>query len=153
MASPDWLSGPAKWGAVGALGAASVIGLAWTIAARPGPLPQAPAPTTLVHRAPPDRGAQARPIAPATPALESAPRSAPQMPTPADASAFTKRININTATAAELELLPGIGPALAARIVEHRATHGPFASVDRLDDVKGIGPSKLAKVRPLVRVE
>lgn len=56
-------------------------------------------------------------------------------------------ININTAGASELEALPGIGPALAARIVEYRDGHGPFASVDDLTDVPGIGPAKLEALR------
>ena len=56
-------------------------------------------------------------------------------------------ININTASASELEALPGIGPALAARIVEYRDGHGPFASVDDLTDVPGIGPAKLEALR------
>lgn len=56
-------------------------------------------------------------------------------------------VNINTASAAELEALPGIGPALAARIVEYRDGHGPFASVDDLTDVPGIGPAKLEALR------
>lgn len=56
-------------------------------------------------------------------------------------------VNINTAGAAELESLPGIGPALAARIVEYRDGHGPFASVDDLTDVPGIGPAKLEALR------
>lgn len=69
-------------------------------------------------------------------------------PTPAKTT-----ININTATAAELELLPGIGPALAQRIIDHRREHGAFRRVEDLDDVKGIGPRTLEKLRPLVRVE
>lgn len=56
-------------------------------------------------------------------------------------------VNINTAGASELEALPGIGPALAARIVEYRDGHGPFASVDDLTDVPGIGPAKLEALR------
>lgn len=56
-------------------------------------------------------------------------------------------VNINTAGASELETLPGIGPALAARIVEYRDGHGPFASVDDLTDVPGIGPAKLEALR------
>ena len=56
-------------------------------------------------------------------------------------------ININTASASELEKLPGIGPALAQRIVEHRDSHGPFASVDALTDVPGIGKAKLEGLR------
>ena len=56
-------------------------------------------------------------------------------------------VNINTASASELEKLPGIGPALAQRIVEHRDSHGPFASVDALTDVPGIGKAKLEGLR------
>ena len=61
-------------------------------------------------------------------------------------------LNINTADAAALEALPGIGPALAAAIVEHRRRAGPFATVDRLVEVSGIGPAKLEQVRPLATV-
>jgi competence protein ComEA len=61
-------------------------------------------------------------------------------------------IDLNTATAAELEELPGVGPATAAAIVEHRDENGPFASVDDLTDVSGIGPAKLDAIRDLVRV-
>ncbi len=56
-------------------------------------------------------------------------------------------INVNTATAAELEELPGVGPAIASRIVEHRDANGPFQSVDSLTEVKGIGDATLDKFR------
>jgi competence protein ComEA len=62
-------------------------------------------------------------------------------------------IDLNTATVDELDELPGVGrPATAAAIVEHRDQHGPFASIDDLTDVSGIGPAKLDAVRDLVRV-
>ena len=61
-------------------------------------------------------------------------------------------VDINTADAASLESLPGIGPSLAAAIVEHRRRHGPFASVDDLIDVSGIGPVKLEQIRPRATV-
>ena len=50
-------------------------------------------------------------------------------------------VNINTATAEQLQLLPRVGPALAARIIEFRETSGPFRSVDEIIAVKGIGES------------
>lgn len=61
-------------------------------------------------------------------------------------------VNLNSATAAELETLPGIGPTTAAAIIAHRDLHGPFASVDELGEVAGIGPAKLAALRGLVTV-
>lgn len=61
-------------------------------------------------------------------------------------------LNLNTATAEQLESLPGVGPAIAAAIVEHRQRIGGFASVDGLLAVSGIGPSKLELIRDLVAV-
>lgn len=61
-------------------------------------------------------------------------------------------VDLNTASAEQLVELPGIGPATAAAIVEHRTTHGPFRSVESLADVPGIGQAKLERLRPLVRV-
>ena len=61
-------------------------------------------------------------------------------------------VDINTATVADLEALPGIGPATAAAIVDDRTRNGPFAVVDDLDRVSGIGPAKLDALRELVTV-
>lgn len=60
-------------------------------------------------------------------------------------------VDLNTADVATLETLPGVGPVLAGRIVSHREQHGPFASVDALQDVSGIGPATFARLRDLVR--
>lgn len=60
-------------------------------------------------------------------------------------------INLNTATEADLVRLPGIGPALARRIVEYRRQIGGFKSVEQLLEVKGIGEKKLEQIRPYVR--
>ena len=62
------------------------------------------------------------------------------------------RVDLNSATAAELDALPGIGPVLAQRIVDHRTRNGPFRSVDQLDDVPGIGPAIAAELAELVAV-
>ncbi len=59
-------------------------------------------------------------------------------------------INVNIATAAELERLPRIGPALAARILARRNTHGPFTSMEGLRHVSGIGPATARVLEPLV---
>ncbi len=59
-------------------------------------------------------------------------------------------IDLDLADAASLDRLPGIGPALAARIVADRETNGPFASLDGLQRVKGVGPSLAARVAPFV---
>jgi len=61
-------------------------------------------------------------------------------------------VNVNTASATELETLPGIGEVIAQRIVDHRTANGPFASVDQLLDVSGIGDSILGSIRELVTV-
>jgi len=61
-------------------------------------------------------------------------------------------ININRASANELEALPGVGPATADQIVRDRETNGPFASVDELTRVSGIGPATVEKLRDLASV-
>ena len=62
-------------------------------------------------------------------------------------------IDINTATAIELDRLPGIGPALAGRIVAYRETNGRFATIADIQRVKGIGKKKYESIKNLIRVE
>lgn len=61
-------------------------------------------------------------------------------------------VNVNSASADELDSLPGVGPATAAAIIAHRDQYGPFGSIEDLADVRGIGPSKLDALRGLVTV-
>ncbi|MFC2569904.1 MAG: SLBB domain-containing protein [Schaalia sp.] len=57
-------------------------------------------------------------------------------------------VRLATATETELQTLPGIGPALAQRIISYRSTHPRLSTVEELDDVPGIGPSLIEKIRP-----
>lgn len=61
-------------------------------------------------------------------------------------------LDLNNATAAQLDALPGVGPVTVAAILAWRQEHGKFTSVDQLGDVDGIGPARLNKLRALVRV-
>jgi len=72
-----------------------------------------------------------------------------QSPDPSSLRA-TVLIDINSATAAQLDLLPGIGPALGSRIIADRDEHGRFDSIDSLQRVSGIGPKTVEKIRSLV---
>jgi competence protein ComEA len=62
------------------------------------------------------------------------------------------RVDLNRATAADLDALPGIGPVLAQRIIDYRDAHGPFRNIDQLDDVPGIGPAVFAELADRVAV-
>ncbi|RPF28798.1 competence protein ComEA [Georgenia muralis] len=89
-------------------------------------------------------GSQAGPV----PGLSSGTGAAAGAGAPAPPSP----IDLNTATAADLDALPGIGPALAERILQWREANGAFGSVDDLDAVSGIGPTTMERLRGLVTV-
>lgn len=143
--------GAARWFVAVGIALAGAAGMAASYWRTPAPLRAGANATPTVERA-----GLALPAPKAKPvAVQVAPPATPEPATqPKTPIAPTKTtININTATAAELELLPGIGPALAQRIIDHRREHGAFRRIEDLDDVKGIGPRTLEKLRPLVRVE
>jgi competence protein ComEA len=80
------------------------------------------------------------------------PNPTPNTPSPTSAPAAGGLININTATQAELETLPRIGPAIAQRIIEYRTANGPFTSIEQIMNVKGIGPATFAQIKDLITV-
>jgi competence protein ComEA len=83
------------------------------------------------------------------PAAGAGPAAAGPGPDPAAGGGL---VDLNSAGVGELDALPGIGPVLAQRIVDHRTRQGPFRSVDELDDVPGIGPAIAAELAELVTV-
>jgi comEA protein len=78
--------------------------------------------------------------------------SAPATVVAGGGSAASALVNVNTATAEQLDSLPGVGPATAQAIISYRTEHGRFTSVTDLQKVSGIGPAKFAKMKDLVRV-
>ena len=80
---------------------------------------------------------------------EQQPQQESQAPKPSDPS----KMNINTADAAQLVDLPGIGPAIAQAIIEHREAKGPFKTVEDIQNVKGIGPKKFEAIKDKIAVE
>ncbi len=149
-----WTTSAAKWVVVVTLGGASIGGIAWTIGTR---LPRAPsAPIVVVPAEVEPLPSRGDPVSEAghTDSRESSERSVaetdPSTSVVEPVSATAPRlININTASAAELELLPQIGPTLANRIVAERDANGPFASLEDIERVRGIGPRTVEKIRDL----
>ncbi len=86
------------------------------------------------------------------PSPAGASSTSPVVGRPESSSIANSLIDLNTATAQELESLPGIGPITAGKIVAHREVSGPFAAVDDVQDVPGIGPKTLESIRSLVTV-
>ena len=76
--------------------------------------------------------------------------SAGSAPAAADAAAVSGPVSLSSATAEQLDALPGVGPVTAQKIVDYRTQHGAFHSVDELDAIPGIGPARLADLRGLV---
>jgi competence protein ComEA len=130
-----------------AAGAADADRLAGGGAVVPAPAASAASPTGA--SAPPDGSAAAATGGTATPASPSATSSSPASPREAAESGL---LDLNAASEAELDGLPGIGPSKARAIADYRKAHGGFRSVDELRQVKGIGEKLLEKIRPLVRV-
>ncbi len=71
---------------------------------------------------------------------------------PTKATAAIAVVNLNTATVAQLDTLPGVGPKVAARIVEYRQKNGPFKKIEELMNVKGIGEKNFLRLKPHITV-
>ena len=84
----------------------------------------------------------------AAPAAQDTPRR----PTPAAKASASGPLNLNTATVAQLETLPGIGKSTAERILEYRQKSGGFKKIEDLMNVRGIGEKSFLKLKPLVIV-
>ena len=94
------------------------------------------------------------PEAPEEPEAPEAPEepAAPEE-TETEPEGMASRVNLNTADAAALESLPGIGPALAQRIIDYRMANGPFQTTAEIQDVRGIGAGIYAKIKDSITVE
>jgi len=77
----------------------------------------------------------------------------PPVAPPSNQPSAGGKVNINTADASALESLPGIGPALAQRIVDHRQANGPFSQIEDIVQVSGIGPATFEKLRDLITTD
>jgi competence protein ComEA len=90
----------------------------------------------------------------AGPALAEPPAAPPPaVQKPAGGAQLQGMVNINTADAAQLMLLPGIGPKMAESIIAYRSSVGTFNTIEDLVNVKGIGPKSLEKMRPYLSVK
>ena len=91
------------------------------------------------------------PEEPETPEAPEEPAAPEETETEPDGMA--SRVNLNTADAAALECLPGIGPALAQRIIDYRTANGPFQTTAEIQDVRGIGAGIYEKIKDSITVE
>jgi len=158
----DWTQGPARFVAACVLGLAGIAGLAWTVMnAAPSSSGEISPPVEhLVDSAPLSQEQSDQPAG--SDRLVRSPDSgddhaeANQEATASDGGAepsqavrLARVIDINTATPAQLEQLPRIGPTLAQRIVDDRDANGPFGSLDELTRVRGIGEKTVDGLRGL----
>ncbi len=89
-------------------------------------------------------------VAVGVPGVSPTPAVAGTSTMPASSTGAGGAVDLNTATLEQLDALPGVGPVLAQHILDWRAAHGRFDSIDQLQEVSGIGPSKFAALRSRV---
>jgi competence ComEA-like helix-hairpin-helix protein len=119
----DWSRTPAAAFAAAILGLASLLGIIWSI----------------THTRPQ--------------ITDPPPQSAAPMALQAPRPIVIHLVDLNSASAAELELLPGIGPVTASSIVQDRAENGPYRTLEELDRVSGIGPKTIERIRDRATIE
>lgn len=156
-----------RWICGGFLGLIGVLGLGKSLLLDPPtthaeqPSHTAPVPFAEITLDPAIQSTAPEPVPTTTiqplisPSERTEPADAPSDPPPSapEPSSVQKLIQVNTASAAELELLPRIGPVMAQRIIEDRAANGPYRDADDLQRVRGIGPKTAEKLEPLVGFE
>ncbi len=125
----DWTRTPAAIFASVVLGVAALGGLGWSW-------------NRTIER---DASLISQPIAKSLPVSQAESQAFEPQPMSA-----IKRIDLNTASLGELDLLPRIGPALAARIIADREENGAYETIDELERVRGIGPKTIEKLRSRV---
>lgn len=143
--SSDWTRTPAALFTAAILGLCSISGLAWSLN------------RTMAHDSvqlskvsvPDDNELQASSLIPSDSEIGSSLNS--QAPEQSQLDVL-HLIDLNVANAAELELLPRIGPALASRIIADREVHGWFNSIDELQRVSGIGPKTIEKIKAFAMI-
>jgi competence protein ComEA len=106
-----------------------------------------PAPTRAPTATPPPTVT----VGPGTPSPTPPPTATPE-PTSSGQTVPGGQVNINTATLAELEILPRIGPAIAQRIIDYRTQNGPFNTIEEIMNVRGIGPATFAQIKDRITV-
>lgn len=154
----DSISGPAKWFAVVVLVMLALGAVVWSALMRPQTVvfverrgaDASVSPTTTTGTSEADAGRKVEGAASRSGSGSSSASATKK--TTSKAGALMGTVNINTASEAELQLLPGIGPALAQRIIADRQKNGAYTSIEQLDRVSGIGGKKLEQLRPHVRV-
>ncbi|WP_406046772.1 helix-hairpin-helix domain-containing protein [Kribbella sp. NBC_00889] len=112
-----------------------------------GPLPGVDL-TTLNLARPVTDGEQILVGIPTPPGATTAPGNTPTSPS----AAANSPVNLNTADLTQLDTLPGVGPVLAQRILDYRTQNGPFATIDQLQEVPGVGPKKFDSLKSHVRI-
>jgi competence protein ComEA len=93
-------------------------------------------------------------VGPGTPTLTPPPEPTATQPPSRSSGGVTVsgKVNINTATVAQLDTLPRIGPAIAQRIIDYRTTNGPFQTIEEIQNVRGIGPATFEQLKDLITV-